>query len=302
MSAQPRTTSALPAARRRFRAMGTDVEFVLEVPPTGDAVHALLDGEHELRRLEAIFTRFDPSSELRLLERHRVRRCSPELVEVVALALDARHRSRGRFDPTVLPALRAAGYDRTFRDVQRHPRASGAPIPAAGGVHLDRTAGTIALAVGGALDLGGIAMGWIADRVCERLARFAPALVDAGGDIACTARRDGAPWAVDIVGCDLRIDLREGGIATSGTDRRRWTDPASGRDQHHVIDPVTGAPATSDLVRVTTIAHTCAAAEAASTSLLVAGSSHVLDVAAAFDVAWRAERIDGSILASKDLR
>lgn len=302
MSALPRTAPPLPLTRRRFRAMGTNVDLLLDTPPTADAHHALVDAERELHRLAAVFTRFDPASELRRLERDRARVCSPELVEVVDLALDARRRSSGRFDPTVLPALRAAGYDRTFRDVRRAPRASTAPIPAGGGVHLDPTTGIVALADGVALDLGGIAKGWIADRIAERLARVAPALVDAGGDIACTPRLEQAPWSVDVAGSDLRIDLRAGGIATSGTDRRRWTDPATGDARHHVIDPRTGAPATSDLARVTTIARTCAEAEAASTSLLVAGSSDVLAIAAAFSVAWRAERPDGSVLASRELR
>jgi thiamine biosynthesis lipoprotein len=228
--------------------------------------------------------------------------CSPELVSVVELALDARRRSDGRFDPTVLPAMRAAGYDRTFRDVRRAPRPSTTPVPAGGGVHLDATTGIIALADGVALDLGGIAKGWIADRIAERLARVAPALVDAGGDIACTPRLENEPWSVDVAGSDLRIDLRDGGIATSGTDRRRWTDPATGDTRHHVIDPRTGAPTTSDLTRVTTIARSCVEAEAASTSLLVAGSTEALSIAAAFRVAWRAERPDGSVLASRELR
>jgi thiamine biosynthesis lipoprotein len=289
-------------ARRTLRAMGTDVHLVLDSPPTADAVQALLDAEHELHRLAAMLTRFDPRSELRRLERDRARRCSPELVEVVQLALDARRTSRGRFDPTVLPALRAAGYDRTFRDVRRAPRAATAPVPAGAGVHVDAATGIVALADGAALDLGGIAKGWIADRVAEQLARVAPALVDAGGDVACTPRAGDEPWAIDVVGSDLRIDLPSGGVATSGVDWRRWDDPGTGRTQHHVIDPRTGAPATADLQRVTTVAASCTAAEVAATTLLVAGSTHLLEAAAPFVVAWRAERRDGTVLASPEFR
>jgi thiamine biosynthesis lipoprotein len=167
---------------------------------------------------------------------------------------------------------------------------------------VDAATGIVALADGVALDLGAIAKGWIADQVAAELASFAPALVDAGGDIACTARHDDEPWSIDVDGSDLRIELREGGIATSGTDRRRWVDPASGHEQHHLIDPRTGAPSTSDLVRVTTIARSCADAEVASTALLVAGSCYALDVAATVQDAWRAVRRDGSILASTELR
>ncbi len=289
-------------AHHAFRAMGTDVLLVLDAPPTADAVRALRDAERELRRLEAIFTRFDPASELRRLERDRARRCSPELLEVLELALDARVRSAGRFDPTVLPALRAAGYDRTFRAVRREPRPSTDPVPAGDGVHLDAATGLVALARGAALDLGGIAKGWIADRIADLLAETAPALVDAGGDIACTPRAGRRPWPVALEDADLRIDLPAGGIATSGVDRRCWTDPETGAARHHVIDPRTGAPAETDLVRVTTVAATCAEAEAASTTLLVAGSTELLAAVAPFQVAWRAERRDGTLLASPEFR
>ncbi len=302
MTTRPRSATALPMARRSFRAMGTNVDLLLDTPPTGDALHALRDAERELRRLESIATRFDPRSELRLLERDRSRTCSPELFEIVQLALDARRRSAGRFDPTVLPALRAAGYDRTFREVRRAPNASAAPVPAGREVTLDAATRTITLGDGAALDLGGIAKGWIADRIAAHLARTAPALVDAGGDVSCTPRATGEPWDIDIEHAGLRVHLSSGGVATSGTDRRRWIDPATGDARHHVIDPRSGAPTTSDLVRVTTIAHSCAEAEAASTTLLVAGSAHLLEAASTFDVAWRAERGDGSVIATRELR
>lgn len=289
-------------ARRTFHAMGTNVELLLDAPPTADVLGALRDAERVLRRLAAMLTRFDATSELRRLERDRARRCAPELVEVIGLALDARRRTRGCFDPTILPALRAAGYDRTFNDVQRSPNPSSAPPAAARGVHVDAATGIVALADGVALDLGGIAKGWIADQVAELLAETAPALVDAGGDIACTARPTGEPWTIDVAGSDLRIELRAGGVATSGIDRRRWIDPASGAERHHVIDPRTGEPTNSDLARVTTVANSCVVAEVASTALLVAGGNRALEVTAGCAAAWRAERRDGTILASRELR
>jgi thiamine biosynthesis lipoprotein len=283
-------------ARRAVRALGTHVLLLLDAPDDLHAAEALDDAINELGRLELVFSRFDEHSELRLLERDRVRICSPELVEVIQLALDARRVTDGRFDPTIIAGLRAAGYDRSFELVAAAPEAAGAPVPGGGGVHVDSTTGLVALAGDTALDLGGIAKGWIVDRLVERLALQAPTLVDAGGDGACTLRSGGEPWPVDVEGLGVRIQLRSGAYATSGTDRRRWRDPSTAREHHHVIDPRTGASARTDVVRVTTIAATCATAEVAATALLIAGSRDADHVAESLDVPWLALLDDGRTL------
>lgn len=289
---------------RAFRAMGTEILLLLEHAPGSRAERAFDDAEEEMRRLAAIFTRFDDRSELRRLDLGRVRRCGAELVEVLELALDARRRTGGLFDPTVLDALVAAGYDRTFADVLRAPSASRrAEHHPGAGIAVDHDTGIVALGAGATLDLGGIAKGWIADRVAERLADTAPALVDAGGDIACTPRDDDAPWIVDVAGSDLRIELLVGGVASSGTDRRRWIDPASGEARHHLIDPSTATCARADLDRVTAIAPTCADAEVAATSLLLAGSRSIEHLAAQLgNVPYVARTTDGAWLEHGGIR
>ncbi|MHB8470804.1 MAG: FAD:protein FMN transferase, partial [Gaiellaceae bacterium] len=94
-----------------------------------------------------------------------------------------------------------------------------------------------------------------------------PCLVNAGGDIAT---RGGAwPVGVETAGEPLTVELRDAGLATSGRDRRRWR--RDGRELHHLIDPRTGEPAETDLLRVTVIAPDAIEAEVAATSLFLAG-------------------------------
>ena len=104
--------------RRAFRAMGTDVELLLHAPPSVETFLILAAAEQEMARLESIFSRFREDSELSALNRAGTLRSGPELVQVTQLAVEARLRTRGRFDPTVHDALVAAGYDRTFEEVQ----------------------------------------------------------------------------------------------------------------------------------------------------------------------------------------
>jgi thiamine biosynthesis lipoprotein len=253
--------------RRRFRALGTDVELVLDAPPHPDTLRALADGEREVRRLEGLLSRFDPASELSELNRRGSLRVGEELLEVVGLALAERERSAGRFDPTVHDALVALGYDRTFEEVAADGPAAAAAATCGGRVHVDRLRSTIALAPGVRIDLGGIGKGYVADRVAARLADAGPCLVDAGGDIAARGR-----WPVGVDTADGRItlELADAGLATSGRDRRRWR--RGGTERHHIVDPLTGDSAAGDLLRVTVVAATAAEAETAATALFLAGA------------------------------
>lgn len=255
--------------RRRFQAMGTQVEFLLDAAPSAIAFRALAAAEADVRRLERLLSRFDPTSELTRLNERGVMIVGPELLEVVELALAARMRTRGRFDPTVHDALVAAGYDRTFAQVPGSGEAPpGAPARCAGGVAIDPKTSTIELERGVRLDLGGIAKGHAADRAAAILADVGPCLVDAGGDMALLGR----PWPVGVEtpGGTLTLELDEGGLATSGRDRRCWM--RDGKEQHHLIDPTTGRPAENDLLRITVAAASAAEAEVHAKTLFLAGA------------------------------
>ena len=239
--------------RRRFRAMGTDVELLLNAEHGPQAELALDAAEQEVRRLEELLSRFRPDSELsRLNAGGRLDGAHRDLVQVVELALAARVATGGLFDPTVHDALVAAGYDRTFEDVPGDGPPAGPARPCAGGVTVEGS--TIALEPGTRIDLGGIAKGYAADRACELLATAGPCLVNAGGDIAV----GGGAWPIGVTD-DLTLELSAGGLATSGRDRRTWR--RGGEGQHHLIDPRTGRPAHSAAARVTVVGKSATQAE-----------------------------------------
>lgn len=258
-----------------FRAMGTDVELLLDAPDTPGNRGALQEAEAEVRRLEGLLSRFQPQSELGRLNRDGGVLAGPELMELVVLALDARLETGGRFDPTVHDAVRHAGYDRSFPEVPAdHPQAPTPPPGRCGGaVRVDAATRRITLEPGVRLDLGGIAKGYTADRVAARLNAHGPCLVNVGGDLAVRGVPADGAWTVGVQQPEgtLSLDLRRGAIATSGRDRRRWR--RGGHEQHHLIDPRTARPARTDLLRVSVVAASAARAEVLATSLLLAGSA-----------------------------
>jgi FAD:protein FMN transferase len=252
---------------RRFKAMGTEIELLVAA---GGADDALAAAESEFHRLEAILTRFRPESELSRLNEAGSLEVGAELLEVVELALAARARTDGRFDPTVHDAVVAAGYDRSFEQLPEEGTAVIVGAVTGGSVLIDGS--MIELAPGTRLDLGGIGKGYAAARAADLLSAAGPALVNAGGDIAVK----GGTWPVGVETADdeLTLELTSGGLATSGRDRRRWR--RNGEEQHHLIDPATGLPSPSDLLRVTVVAPDAVEAEVWAKALFIAGEEEAV--------------------------
>ena len=256
--------------RHAFRAMGTDIELLVEADV--EPVAAFAAAETEFERLEQVMSRFRPDSELSLLNAAGELDASPDLTEVVGLALEARDRSGGRFDPTVHDALVAAGYDRTFAELPADTVEAASAAACGGGVEVEGH--RIRLEPDVRLDLGGIGKGFAAERVAAQLALAGPCLVSAGGDIAIRGVPADGCWPVAVTDGPT-LGLTGGGLATSGVDGRRWRK--GGREQHHLIDPASGRPAAGDLVRVTAYAESAVAAEVLAKTLLLAGADEAAD-------------------------
>jgi thiamine biosynthesis lipoprotein len=271
---------------RQFRAMGTQVGLWLWHADEAQAGQALDQAEQFFAHTEAALSRFQPDSELSRLNRAAGRpfMASPLLFDLVEAALAWRDRTGGIFDPTVLRALIAHGYDRSFEQVaRRNGRAAPAPVsrPAGGRVSLSRAERHIWLPPGVGLDLGGIAKGWTVQQVARRLGRLGPALVDAGGDITCVGvPPTGTRWLVGVADphrpeADLAtLTLADEAVATSSLTGRRWQ--VHGQTAHHLIDPRSGAPAVTDLASVTVVARRLPDAEIHAKVALILGSAEGL--------------------------
>jgi thiamine biosynthesis lipoprotein len=264
-----------------FPSMGSQVRLLLDAAGPA-ARRAVAAGPGWFTAWERRLSRFRPDSELSRLNRRagHWQRVSAVLWDVLRAAIRAARQTGGLVTPTLLPALEAAGYDRSFAAL---PPGGGPPRPVADPdpgawqrLAWRRQARAVQLPPGVRLDLGGIAKGWAADQAARRLAAAGPALVDAGGDIAVSGpRAGGAPWPVAVADPraperDLALfALRTGAVATSGRDYRRWRQ--GGVWQHHILDPRTARPAATDVLSATVIAPSAAAAEVAAKLVLILG-------------------------------
>ena len=235
--------------RLEFRAVGTTCAAAVTTGGPGDirrAARALSAAKVEVAACERALSRFDPASDLSRLNAAggEWTTVDPRLVESLRLAVRMREETGGRFDPTVLPALVAAGYDRTFEQLTARSARTANGWRAGATVELDEQAGRVRLEAGAAVDLGGIGKGYAATRALEAMSDAWPGLpgglVDLGGDLALAGETpERGPWRIAIE--DARTPgtilgtllLHGGGVATSGRDRRRF-----GREGelHHLID------------------------------------------------------------------
>lgn len=293
--------------RLEFRAMGCQMLAVIDSASI-DASNALALVPGWFEEWEASLSRFRDNSELSALNRAdgNPMRVSETLWQVLDAARRAANASDGLVVPTLLDAVQAAGYDRSFdsltlnsssfraerresvsqdaSEISRRdpstPLISAQDAPRNGNWHnieLDEAKRTVCLPRGLRLDFGGVAKGWAADQAAHRLGEIAPALVDAGGDIALSgARMNDEAWTIGVADpfnpdSDLELLMvHRGGVATSGRDYRKWQ--RDGKWQHHIIDPRTGAPAETDVLSATVIAPTTQDAEVAAKAALILGS------------------------------
>lgn len=260
-----------------FAAMGTSCSlFAAE-----STAIALLKAEFWVRRLAVRLTRFDERSELSALNRSAGRwtAVSTDLEALLRESLRAHDLSGGLVNIAVLPSMLAAGYTRPLsRGATAAALESANPAPPLPGV-LEITAGRARLAPNVGIDLGGIAKGWMADRLAERMG--SNVLVNLGGDLrARGGGPDGAGWPVALG--DTTLLLAGHGAATSSVLRRRW-----GEGLHHLIDPRTGLPAATGLVEVSVIAATAVDAEIVAKAALIGGPELAPAYCATHADAWR---------------
>jgi len=279
--------------KAEFRALGTGA--VVVATDRGRIATATMEVRQELAQIDAACSRFRADSELEVANHasgHLVV-VGPLLAEAIEVALRAARITEGDVDPTVGAAMQAVGYDRDFEEIRSPgarssgirstagPTVGGTPAPGWQLVSFDRRWGTLRLPAGVHLDLGATAKALAADRAARRAQAEVGGgiLVSLGGDLATAGEPPGPGWLVRVTDWHgsgpgapgQTVKLESGGLATSSTTVRRWSQ--GGRDRHHILDPGTGLPAPVVWRTVSVAAASCVDANIASTAAIVRGQS-----------------------------
>jgi thiamine biosynthesis lipoprotein len=155
-----------------FAAMGTFCHVIV-------VGHPLLLGHarQRIEELERRWSRFLPDSDISRINAAAGApvAVSAEAFLLVSRAVEGWRLTGGLYDPTVLRAVIAAGYDRSFTDPacaahrSAEPAIPGGAAPGAGGIVLEPRLRTVQAPRGVMLDPGGIGKGLAADVVLAEL-------------------------------------------------------------------------------------------------------------------------------------
>ncbi|MHB9705307.1 FAD:protein FMN transferase [Alcaligenes aquatilis] len=266
--------------------MGTRWSALVETTDAvevADLQQALAEAVHQVDRQMSPWL---PDSELNRLNRTPPGTwldLPPEILEVLACALEINRRSQGAFDPGLGDLVDAWGFGpaRHEPDAAAIRRAAQAgSTPAYETLELDMAAGRAIKHAPLQLDLCGIAKGYAVDRMALVLRQHGldHALLALDGELrALNSQCQGQPWAVAVEypqdgrrSTHSVVELDNLSIATSG-DYRRFLQLGDIRVAH-TMDSRHRAPVRNDIASVTVLAPDCMRADAWATALLVSGS------------------------------
>lgn len=276
--------TALPAGRSGF-ALDTAVSVTLHALAEGaSSPESLLDGCFaELRRYERLFSAEQEGSDVDLLNRSdgRTVSLSSETIDLLKTGLYYGELTDGALDITIRPVSRL--WDFHGAPSLPDPQALTAAAALVDYRSLQVEGNTARLdRQGAAVDLGGIAKGYIADRLVAYLTQngVESALIDLGGNIAAVGSHGGADWKIgvrdpaDESALAAVIPVQNASVVTSGTYERGFV--LDGVRYHHLLDPKTGRPVQNGLASVTIVSPLSVDGDALSTACFVLGEEKAL--------------------------
>lgn len=256
-------------------AQNTDTQFLLNtfITLTADCSDEELDAAFELcREYEAKFSRTDENSEVARINRFGETKISKETRELIERSLYYSELSGGKFDITICPVSELWDFNNQVIP-SRDEIAEALKNVDYQSIYLsyDNTVKTN----GSTVDLGGIAKGYIADRLLEFFEEkgAVEGIINLGGNVLVFGDRDYTvaikkPFSENETSATLKVKNKS--VVTSGIYERYIEK--DGVIYHHILDPETGYPAATDLLSATVICDSSVDADALATICILSGS------------------------------
>jgi FAD:protein FMN transferase len=260
--------------------MDSTVELTVVTAAPESAHRGFGAARREVERLEAILSDYRPESNVTRLNQRTTDELAPETRLLLERAQRVCRETGGAFDVTLRPIKHLWGFG---TDAGPHVPDSAAVRALLPHVGCDRfeilTDGRFVWHdAEAAIDLGGIAQGFVASCVADTLRSLGLEnfLIDVSGDLVASGHRaDGRRWRVGIQNPRrpdsllARMDLDTVAVTTSGDYEQFFID--HGVRYHHIFDPRTGWPARG-VASVTVFSDDPIAADCYATAVFVLGA------------------------------
>lgn len=230
-------------------------------------------------KYERIFSRTLPESELYRLNESKNMDVSDELLELIQMGIDYGEKTDGLFDITIAPV--AALWDFTGENPHVPEQAElDTALSSVDYRNILVDGNHVILENNASIDLGALAKGYIADRLKEYLLseNVKSAIINLGGNVLCIGHKtDGTDFQVAIrrpfAEQNEVIDVtsvNDQTVVSSGIYERGFEE--NGIWYHHILNPFTGYPNTTDLTGATIQTDRSVDGDALSTICMALGS------------------------------
>jgi len=292
----------------KFQCMGTKVEVILVAPEKEYNITDKIFNEirKECRICQNKFSIFNPDSIVNKINSSKKYFVDDETMTLLVKAKYIANISNGGFDFTITPLMKLWGF---YSENKINSIPSPAEIeklkPYIGceKIKLVNKKGKnliIKKNKNVAIDLSGIAKGFIVDKIVQLLKSYnvKKAIVNAGGDMYCLGKAlDDTPWKIGIQHPRLKsaiigkVDLSDKAIVTSGDYENYFL--VGNKRYSHTINPYNGYPITHTSISVTIIAPDTTTADGLSTAVMVLGKEKGLNLINSL------EEVEGIIITEK---
>ena len=245
----------------------------------------------ELRKYESMLSRTIETSDVAVLNSRETSEVSDETAELLAKGLYYSDLSGGKFDITIAPVSSLWKFNEIEKTLPDENDLSEA-LSYVGyeKVHIDENTVTFD-DENTQIDLGGIAKGYIADRIKDFLLSkgVTSALINLGGNTLCVGRKpDDSTFKVGIqkpFGATnetiLILSVDDMSIVSSGVYERYFE--IDGKRYHHILDPETGYGYENNLLSTTIISNHSVDGDALSTVTFALGLEDGLELINSMD-------------------
>ncbi len=274
-----------------------------------DGEKKALDSAIELcRHYDSLFSKTNPNSDIYKINHAGGQpiEVADDTVELISKALEINKKSNNAFNPALLQLVELWDVKNRTALPESGQIASALSLAKAENIKID---GNRVTALNNAqLDLGGIAKGFIADKVKADLLKsgVTSAIINLGGNNLLLGNKNGQPFTVGLqkpFGQNgetvATLKLADKTCVTSGIYQQYFK--MENKIYHHIIDTATGYPVDGNIASVTVITDSSATADGLSTACLSLG----IDEGTALAKQYSAELIfittDGQIILTDGL-
>lgn len=237
----------------------------------------LLEAFSLCEKYDKLFSKTNPESELyRINNSKGFVSCDEELLQLIERGLYFSKLSKGEFDITISPVCDLWDFEGTVLP-DRSEIAEALKNVDYETIEIKNKKINLN---GKKIDLGGIAKGYIADKLKDFFEKkgVKNGIINLGGNIYTFGKQTslGIADPKNTSEAILRLDAKDLSLVTAGTYQRNMT--VDGKTYHHILDTKTGYPADSDLVSATVIGKSSADCDALSTICVLLGTNKAIEL------------------------